>query len=56
MQKLKGHKVENDYYSPLPYTYIDPSELPDEFTWGNVQNVSYLTRTLNQHIPQYCGS
>jgi len=30
--------------------------LPQEFSWGNVQNVSYLTRTLNQHVPQYCGS
>lgn len=30
--------------------------LPNEFYWGNISNKSYLTRTLNQHIPQYCGS
>jgi len=55
-KKLKGHTVENDYYSPLPYTYLSADDLPLEFTWGNQENVSYLTRTLNQHIPQYCGS
>eukprot|EP00397_Hematodinium_sp_SG-2012_P029111 GEMP01030728.1.p1 GENE.GEMP01030728.1~~GEMP01030728.1.p1 ORF type:complete len:326 (+),score=68.51 GEMP01030728.1:256-1233(+) len=35
-----------------------PSEddLPKEFTWGSVNGTSYLTKMLNQHIPQYCGS
>lgn len=42
--------------SPLPFTYVNPNELPQEFYWGNVNNTSYLTRSLNQHIPQYCGS
>jgi len=53
---LDGHKIRNDYSSPLPIDYLDPSDLPDDFTWGNVDGVSYLTRVLNQHIPQYCGS
>jgi len=55
-KKLEGHKIENDYSSPLPYTYLSGVDLPLEFSWGTVDNVSYLTRTLNQHIPQYCGS
>lgn len=42
--------------SPLPHTYVDAEELPDEFTWQNVDGTSYLTRMLNQHLPQYCGS
>ncbi len=40
----------------MPYTYIDPNDLPDAFHWGDVHGVSYLTHSLNQHIPQYCGS
>jgi cathepsin X len=42
--------------SPLPYTYISESELPKSFFWGNISGTSYLTHSLNQHIPQYCGS
>jgi cathepsin X len=53
---LAGHTVEEDYHSPLPYTYLTPDDLPASFTWQNVNGKSYLTRTLNQHVPQYCGS
>lgn len=42
--------------SPLPPTYLEPDDLPPSFYWGNISGVSYLTRPLNQHIPQYCGS
>ena len=51
-----GHSIENDFHSPLPYTYIHPQGLPAEFDWRNVSGVSYVTRSLNQHIPQYCKS
>mmetsp|Transcript_19730 Transcript_19730/g.27088 ORF Transcript_19730/g.27088 Transcript_19730/m.27088 type:complete len:350 (-) Transcript_19730:48-1097(-) len=53
---MEGHTVSNDYTSPLPHTYTEPEDLPEAFTWGNVDGVSYLTKSLNQHIPQYCGS
>jgi len=29
---------------------------PDDFTWCNKDGVNYCTVSLNQHIPQYCGS
>jgi len=32
------------------------TSLPESFTWSNVDNVNYLTKNLNQHIPVYCGS
>jgi cathepsin X len=48
--------IDNQYQLPLPIDYIDPDELPESFHWGDVHGVSYLTRSLNQHVPQYCGS
>lgn len=36
---------------------VDPDGgYPADFTWGDKDGVSYLTPSLNQHIPQYCGS
>jgi len=29
---------------------------PDEFSWCDNDGVNYCTPSLNQHIPQYCGS
>lgn len=42
----------------MPHTYalLDKKKLPDSFSWADVNGVSYLTHSLNQHIPQYCGS
>eukprot|EP00985_Skeletonema_marinoi_P030832 scaffold34142_cov80-Skeletonema_marinoi.AAC.1 len=35
----------------LPHHYITEDELPQTFTWQNVNGNSYLTRMRNQHIP-----
>jgi cathepsin X len=56
IKHMEGHTVKNSYSKPLPHTYIEAEDLPDHFSWGNVNGTSYLTRSLNQHIPQYCGS
>jgi len=53
---LPGHKRRNDYKTPVPYEYTSSSSLPKNFNWANVSGVNYLTRNLNQHVPQYCGS
>jgi len=36
--------------------HIVNTTLPESFSWSNVDNVNYLTKNLNQHIPVYCGS
>jgi hypothetical protein len=33
-------------------SYISDDEVPEEFTWQNVNGKCYLTHSLNQHIPQ----
>lgn len=40
--------MHNDYSTPLPHEYVGAADLPDSFTWGDVNGVSYLTHSLNQ--------
>lgn len=53
---MDRHDIFEDFYSPLPHSYINVDNLPVNFSWDNVNNINYLTKMLNQHIPQYCGS
>jgi cathepsin X len=55
--ELPGHNIK-EYYINNPKYIFDKytSEIPQEFNWNNHNNDSYLTKTLNQHLPQYCGS
>ena len=41
---------------PYQVMHSMDTELPQSFTWSNVDSVNYLTKSLNQHIPVYCGS
>merc|ERR1712010_204857 len=44
--------------SPRPQDYIKTEDLPANFSWHSHPDdgMNYLTKSLNQHIPQYCGS
>ncbi|CBJ28444.1 Cathepsin Z-like proteinase [Ectocarpus siliculosus] len=53
---LPGHTVTEKYTSPLPHTYVPADGLPSSFSWTDVGGRSFVTKNLNQHIPQYCGS
>jgi len=55
-EKVAAWGYKEQVTSPLPHTYVQTSDLPTDFSWGNVNGTSYLTKNLNQHIPQYCGS
>eukprot|EP00241_Pyramimonas_parkeae_P018401 CAMPEP_0114309244 /NCGR_PEP_ID=MMETSP0059-20121206/18530_1 /TAXON_ID=36894 /ORGANISM="Pyramimonas parkeae, Strain CCMP726" /LENGTH=350 /DNA_ID=CAMNT_0001433023 /DNA_START=89 /DNA_END=1141 /DNA_ORIENTATION=- len=53
---MPNHDKLDSYSLPLPHTYIESTALPKNFNWQNVNGTSYLTKMLNQHLPQYCGS
>lgn len=52
----EGHTKKSHIVSPLPHTYLRTEDVPDNWDWNDVDGESYLTHSLNQHIPQYCGS
>jgi cathepsin X len=53
---MPGHTRLTNYRLPMPHEYTNAEDMPASFDWSNVNGTSYLTKSLNQHIPQYCGS
>jgi cathepsin X len=51
----KGYIPQDQPPHSIKYN-IDISKYPKSWSWNNVNNTNYLTKNLNQHIPQYCGS
>jgi cathepsin X len=41
---------------PSSHETLSAEALPDAYNWCDVDGKSYCTKSLNQHIPQYCGS
>jgi cathepsin X len=55
---MEGHTKRNNYNTKPLYMNEDYNfkSLPGEFNWNDLNGISYLTKALNQHVPQYCGS
>jgi cathepsin X len=56
IKRLPGSVDRSHVVSPLPHSYISPESIPEVWDWSNMKGVSYVTKSLNQHLPQYCGS
>lgn len=41
---------------PTGQELVAEKDLPEAFDWRDVDGVSYVTSSWNQHIPQYCGA
>jgi len=50
------HNRLSHVHTPEPWRSMNLSALPTDVDWRNVNGINLVTKDLNQHIPQYCGS
>jgi len=53
---MPEHTVKSHVHSPEPWRTMNLSALATDVDWRNVNGINMVTKDLNQHIPQYCGS
>jgi cathepsin X len=56
IERMPGHDMLRWVTEPEPYQYLNMSNIPTSVDWRNVNGQNLVTKDLNQHIPQYCGS
>merc|ERR1719277_2061446 len=50
----RGNSSARSSHEELPMLFVE--EMPESFSWCDKDGINYCTKSLNQHIPQYCGS
>jgi len=53
---LPGHTEKSHVVNPEPWRSLDLTTIASEVDWRNVSGVNMVTKDLNQHVPEYCGS
>lgn len=56
---MEKHTKRQHITSKLPYKKYEgrfEKNLPPKFSWLNFGGENYLTKSMNQHLPTYCGS
>jgi cathepsin X len=55
-QEKLGITIRGNSSNEPTHNTLQSVDYPADFTWCNKDGVNYCTISLNQHIPQYCGS
>jgi cathepsin X len=53
---MPEHNQRSYVTSPEPWRSMDLTALPTDVDWRNFNGQNLVSKDLNQHIPQYCGS
>merc|ERR1719424_393993 len=54
--EARGFKWRGNSSEKSSHDSLHLQAYPTDFTWCNKDGIDYCTISLNQHIPQYCGS